>query len=214
VIVKRKQYNIKEVYLTIQGEGAQTGRVAVFVRFSGCNLWTGREQDRSKAVCKFCDTDFRGTDGPEGGKYHAEELAALILRLWADRSESPFIVVTGGEPLLQLDQHLVNTLHASHVEIAIETNGTLPAPEGIDWICVSPKARTEIVLTSGHELKIVYPQKELNPLDFKDWDFQVFSIQPMDGQALAENTQLATEFCLAHAQWKLSLQTHKLIGIP
>jgi 7-carboxy-7-deazaguanine synthase (Cx14CxxC type) len=209
-----KQYTTKEIYLTIQGEGAQTGRVAIFVRFSGCNLWTGREQDRASAICKFCDTEFRGTDGRNGGKYGAEKLVSIILNIWDSRSGRPFVVITGGEPLLQLDQYLVDRLHDSDIEIAIETNGTLQAPDRIDWVCVSPKAGTEIVQKSGHELKIVYPQQELNPLDFADWDFEVFTIQPMDGTEIEQNTQAAAAFCLAHSQWKLSLQTHKLIGIP
>lgn len=208
-----RRYKIKEIFYTIQGEGAQTGRPAVFVRFSGCNLWSGREQDRDSATCKFCDTDFRGTDGVHGGDYNADELVAMIHRLWQGK-EHPFIVVTGGEPLLQLDQPLVDALHTEGIEIAIETNGTIEAPQGIDWICVSPKAGSEIVQRSGHELKVVFPQVGIDPLDFADWDFRVFSIQPMDSPMLAENTRKAVAFCMEHPQWKLSLQTHKLLGLP
>lgn len=208
-----RTYQIKEIFPTIQGEGAQTGRPAVFVRFSGCNLWTGREKDRATAVCKFCDTDFRGTDGARGGKYSAQSLANTILELW-EGNDHPFVVITGGEPLLQVDRELIDTLHDAGIEIAIETNGTIEAPQGIDWICVSPKAGSTIVQRSGHELKIVYPQDDLNPLDFTDWDFKVFSIQPMDSPDLAENTRAAISFCMKHPQWKLSLQTHKFIGIP
>lgn len=206
-------YKIKEIFYTIQGEGAQTGRPAVFVRFSGCNLWSGREEDREKATCKFCDTDFWGMDGENGGSYTAEELSGMILKLWNNEEASPFIVVTGGEPLLQLDQKLVDTFRAHGIEIAIETNGTIAAPEGIDWICVSPKANTEIVQRSGNELKIVYPQIGVNPLDFAGWDFEVFSIQPLFNDNLEENTKAAILFCMKHPQWKLSLQTHKMIGL-
>lgn len=208
-----RSYQIKEIFPTIQGEGAQTGRPAVFVRFSGCNLWTGREQDRENAVCKFCDTDFRGTDGVRGGKYSAQDLVNTILELW-EGNDHPFIVITGGEPLLQVDQALIDSIHDAGIEVAIETNGTIAAPESIDWVCVSPKAGSNIVQRSGDELKIVYPQDGLDPLDFAHWDFQVFSIQPMDGPSLAENTRAAMTFCMQHPQWKLSLQTHKLIGIP
>jgi 7-carboxy-7-deazaguanine synthase (Cx14CxxC type) len=208
------RYKIKEIFYTIQGEGAQTGRPAVFVRFSGCNLWSGREEDRMDAICKFCDTDFRGTDGVHGGSYTKNELAELILKLWADRSDHPFIVMTGGEPLLQLDQELVDALHAAGIEIAIETNGTIIAPKGIDWICVSPKAGTEIVQRTGNELKIVYPQEGIDPVEFEDWDFEVRSIQPMDGPHLKENMRAAVKFCMEHPRWKLSLQTHKILGLP
>lgn len=209
-----RNYKIKEIFYTIQGEGAQTGRPAVFVRFSGCNLWSGREEDRENAICKFCDTDFWGMDGERGGAYRAEELAQIIIEIWGDRKGRPFIVITGGEPLLQLDQELVDVLHGAGIEIAIETNGTFAAPQGIDWICVSPKAGTKIVQRSGNELKVVIPQKDQNPLDFTDWDFEVFSIQPMDGEHLAENINAAIQFCLEHPKWNLSLQTHKIIGMP
>lgn len=209
-----RNYKVKEIFYTIQGEGGQTGRPAVFVRFSGCNLWSGREEDRGDAVCKFCDTDFRGTDGELGGTYTAEQLSEIILDVWQKRTDKPFIVVTGGEPLLQLDQYLVDTLHASAIEIAIETNGTISAPQGVDWICVSPKANTEIVQRRGNELKIVYPQVDLNPLEFKEWDFQIFSIQPMDGTQLVENTRASIDFCMTHPKWTLSIQTHKLLGMP
>ncbi len=209
-----RNYKIKEIFYTIQGEGAQTGRPAVFVRFSGCNLWSGREEDRASAICNFCDTDFRGTDGQQGGTYTTDQLVNTILSLWGEKSGTPFIVVTGGEPLLQIDQKLVDALRTSGIEIAIETNGTIAAPQGIDWICVSPKSGTEVVQRSGNELKIVYPQKDLNPLDFEDWDFEVFSIQPMHSIRLAENTQAAIDFCMRHPQWTLSLQTHKMLGLP
>jgi 7-carboxy-7-deazaguanine synthase (Cx14CxxC type) len=206
-------YKIKEIFYTIQGEGAQSGRPALFVRFSGCNLWSGREEDRDKATCKFCDTDFWGMDGENGGLYTAEDLSEMILRLWNNDQASPFIVVTGGEPLLQLDQKLVDTLHDYGIEIAIETNGTIAAPEGIDWICVSPKANTDIIQRSGNELKIIYPQVGINPLDFADWNFEVFSIQPMFNDQLEQNTKAAIRFCMEHPKWKLSLQTHKMIGL-
>ena len=207
-------YKIKEIFYTIQGEGAQTGRPAVFVRFSGCNLWSGREEDRADAVCKFCDTDFRGMDGERGGSYAARELTQMILQLWGERGSQPFVVMTGGEPLLQLDQELVDALHREDIEIAIETNGTIRAPAGIDWICVSPKAGTEIVQRSGNELKVVFPQDNLDPLAFAGWDFELFSIQPMYGPHLDENTKAAIAFCMQHPQWNLSLQTHKLLGLP
>ncbi|HLF65092.1 MAG TPA: 7-carboxy-7-deazaguanine synthase [Saprospiraceae bacterium] len=207
-------YKIKEIFYTIQGEGAQTGRPAIFVRFSGCNLWSGREEDRANAICKFCDTDFRDTNGERGGRYTTDEIIGIVLSLWGKRSGNPFIVMTGGEPLLQLDQEFVDSLHVSGIEIAIETNGTIIAPKGIDWICVSPKAGTEIVQRSGNELKIVYPQKDLDPLEFRDWDFEVFSIQPMYSNRLAENTQASIDFCMQHPQWTLSLQTHKMLGLP
>lgn len=209
-----RNYKIKEIFYTIQGEGAQSGRPAVFVRFSGCNLWSGREEDRSAAICQFCDTDFRGIDGLHGGAYTAEGLVTVILELWKKKTAQPFIVITGGEPLLQLDQALVDTLHASQIEIAIETNGTIAAPTGIDWICVSPKAGTEIVQRTGNELKVVFPQENLNPCDFEQWNFEVFSIQPMDGECLRENTNAAIAFCMDHPKWTLSIQVHKLLGLP
>lgn len=209
-----RNYKIKEIFYTIQGEGAQSGRPAVFVRFSGCNLWTGREEDRSNAICQFCDTDFWGMDGINGGSYTAEELIKMILEIWGENAEPPFIVITGGEPLLQLDQTLVDSLHASHIEIAIETNGTITAPVGIDWICVSPKAGATVIQRTGNELKIVYPQSDLDPLDFEQWDFEVFSIQPMYSDRLKENTNAAIAFCMQHPKWTLSIQIHKLLGLP
>ena len=207
-------YTVKEIYYTLQGEGAQAGRAAVFCRFAGCNLWSGREADRAQAVCQFCDTDFVGTDGPGGGKFDsAEALAAAVARRWPGGGQ-PLVVCTGGEPLLQLDQALVEALHARGFAIAIETNGTHLPPPGIDWICVSPKAGAELVLQSGHELKLVYPQAGAEPERFAHLAFQNFFLQPLDGPALTQNTQLATAYCLAHPKWRLSLQTHKLIGIP
>lgn len=209
-------YKIKEIFYTLQGEGAQAGRPAVFCRFSGCNLWSGREEDRHKAICQFCDTDFWGTDGLNGGRYaSAKDLAGKIASLWPDLSEGkPYVVCTGGEPMLQLDQALVDALHDIGFEIAVETNGTIEAPQGIDWICVSPKAHTEIIITQGQELKLVYPQTDALPHQFKDLDFEHFYLQPMDGTATQENTQACVQFCMEHPQWKLSLQTHKMLNIP
>jgi 7-carboxy-7-deazaguanine synthase (Cx14CxxC type) len=211
-------YRVKEVFYTLQGEGAQTGRPAVFCRFTGCNLWSGREQDRAKAVCTFCDTDFRGTDGPGGGKYATPEaLADQVLATWPAASGPeirPYVVCTGGEPLLQLDAPLVEALHARGFEIAVETNGTRPAPPGIDWICVSPKASAALRLTAGSELKLVYPQPEALPVRFAGLAFAHFYLQPMDGTDLAANTQRAIAYCMAHPSWRLSVQTHKLLGIP
>lgn len=210
-------YAIKEVYTTLQGEGYHTGRPAVFVRFAGCNLWTGREEDRSDAVCTFCDTDFVGTDGPGGGKFASADAAANhIAAIWKSDtgSERPFVVCTGGEPLLQLDAPLIDALHARNAEIAIETNGTIAAPPGIDWICVSPKKDAEIVQQSGHELKLVWYQPEALPERFEDWDFEHFFLQPMDGPDVDQFTKEATRYCLDHPKWRLSIQTHKLLGIP
>lgn len=208
-------YTVKEIYYTLQGEGGQAGRAAVFCRFTGCNLWTGREEDRSKAVCQFCDTDFIGTDGPGGGKFaSADALAQAVLEHWPTGSGGkPLVVFTGGEPLLQLDEALVDALHAAGFEIAVETNGTQPAPEGLDWICVSPKADAELVLRRGTELKLVFPQPSAMPERFADLDFQHFFLQPMDGLEGKKNTQKAIEYCLQHPQWRLSIQTHKVIGI-
>ncbi len=206
-------YAIKEIYYTLQGEGHHTGRPAIFCRFSGCNLWSGREEDRTKAICQFCDTDFWGTDGENGGKYSDTELVQKILSLWPEET-APFIVFTGGEPALQLDAELVFELKKIDAEIAIETNGTLDLPTGIDWICVSPKANTEIVITSGDELKIVYPQTGINPQDFDGMSFSHFYIQPMDGPFKEENTEAAIQYCKTHPKWKLSIQTHKLLKIP
>jgi 7-carboxy-7-deazaguanine synthase (Cx14CxxC type) len=211
-------YTAKEIFYTLQGEGANTGRPAVFCRFAGCNLWTGREEDRAKAICTFCDTDFVGTNGPGGGKFAtAQALAAAVAGAWPT-SSSPrahrFVVCTGGEPLLQLDEPLVQALHRQGFEIAIETNGTQLPPPGIDWICMSPKAGAPLILTHGQELKLVYPQKGAEPERFEHLDFQHFFLQPMDSPQRERNTQLATRYCLEHPQWRLSLQTHKLLGIP
>lgn len=208
-------YSVKEIFYTLQGEGAQAGRPAVFCRFAGCNLWSGREVDRAKAICKFCDTDFVGTDGICGGKFEtAEALAKAVARTWAGLPERQLVVVTGGEPLLQLDPPLIAAVKARGFEIAIETNGTIAAPSGIDWICVSPKAGTHLVQTSGQELKLVYPQPEARPQAFEHLDFQHFFLQPMDGPDRIQNTELAVAYCLEHPRWRISLQTHKLMGIP
>lgn len=211
-------YAVKEIYYTLQGEGANAGRPAVFCRFAGCNLWSGREEDRAKAICQFCDTDFVGTDGPGGGKFAtAGELARAIREKWpggASGKIRPFVVCTGGEPLLQLDEKLVAALHQSNIEIALETNGTLLPPPGIDWICVSPKAGADLVLRSGQELKLIYPQPGAEPELFRNLDFRHFLLQPMDGPQTERNTRLALEYCLKHPQWRLSLQTHKILKIP
>jgi 7-carboxy-7-deazaguanine synthase (Cx14CxxC type) len=208
-------YAVKELFLTLQGEGAQTGRRAVFLRFAGCNLWTGREQDRAAAVCTFCDTDFVGTDGEGGGKFaDAEALADAAAACWGDHPEHRLIVCTGGEPLLQLDPPLVAALHARSFEIAIETNGTQDAPPGIDWICVSPKAAAPLKLTHGSELKLVFPQPLAMPDRFEHLDFAHFFLQPMDGPNREANTQAAIAYCLAHPRWRLGLQTHKVTGLP
>ena len=206
-------YTVKEIFYTLQGEGAHAGRAAVFCRFAGCNLWSGREQDRHSATCHFCDTDFVGV-GPDGGKFAtAEELAAAVGDRWPAGGSDPFVVCTGGEPLLQLDAAAVDALHARGFEVAVETNGTQPAPAGLDWICVSPKADAELVLKSGNELKLVFPQQEAPPEKFASLRFDNFFLQPMDGPDVERNTKLALEYCLAHPQWRLSLQTHKLLGI-
>jgi 7-carboxy-7-deazaguanine synthase len=209
-------YQVKEIYFTLQGEGAQTGRAAVFLRFAGCNLWSGLERDRADAVCKFCDTDFVGVDGPGGGKFaSAEALANAVAALWPrDSMSQPYVVCTGGEPLLQLDETLIDALHAWHFEIGIETNGTIAAPPGIDWICVSPKSNSELKQMRGSELKLVYPQADAMPERFAGLAFGHFFLQPMDGPSREANTQAAIKYCLSHPQWRLSLQTHKLIGIP
>ena len=210
-------YAVKEIYYTLQGEGAQTGRPAVFLRFAGCNLWTGREEDRAAAICQFCDTDFFGTDGPGGGKFAtAADLADAVAGVWPRTTSAisrPFVVCTGGEPLLQLDQPLLGELHTRGFDVAIETNGTIAAPPGIDWICVSPKAGAELLQTRGDELKLVYPQAGARPEQFERLDFRHFSLQPMDGPERDRNTELAIQYCLAHPRWRLSLQTHKLLGI-
>jgi 7-carboxy-7-deazaguanine synthase (Cx14CxxC type) len=207
-------YTVKEIFYTLQGEGANSGKAAVFCRFSGCNLWTGREEDRSRAVCQFCDTDFVGV-GPDGGKFAtAEELAAAIANAWTgDSDRERLVVCTGGEPLLQIDDKLVDAIHAAGFTMAVETNGTRVAPRGIDWICVSPKAGAPLVQKSGSELKLVFPQPAAMPELFEDLEFQHFCLQPMDGPDVAENTRLAVEYCMAHPRWRLSLQTHKAVGI-
>ena len=226
-------YTVKEIFYTLQGEGTQAGRAAVFCRFSGCNLWSGREEDRSRAVCKFCDTDFVGT-GPDGGRFRtAEEVADAVDRCWrggsvridshegavsdSDSAAAPtgpkYVVCTGGEPLLQLDEKLIAALHARDFEVAVETNGTRPAPRSLDWICVSPKAGAPLVQTSGNELKLVYPQEDAAPVKFEHLEFDHFFLQPMDGPDIARNTELAIDYCLRHPRWRLSIQTHKLVGI-
>ncbi len=209
-------YAVKEIFYTLQGEGANAGRAAVFCRFAGCNLWSGREQDRSKAVCTFCDTDFVGVDGLGGGKFAtADLLAGEIEKTWASSSVNErFVVCTGGEPLLQLDKPLIEALHARGFSIAVETNGTLPAPDGIDWICVSPKADSALALNRGDELKLVFPQEKAQPERFEHLAFRHFFLQAMDGPDQTANIVAATNYCMAHPKWHLSLQTHKLIGIP
>jgi 7-carboxy-7-deazaguanine synthase (Cx14CxxC type) len=208
-------YQVKEIYYTLQGEGAQTGRAAVFLRFAGCNLWNGLERDRPEAVCKFCDTDFVGTDGTGGGKFaDAGSLADAVLRQWPkDNSGKPYVVCTGGEPLLQIDDALVAALHTHGLEIGIETNGTLLPPVGIDWICVSPKADGDLKLRRGNELKLIYPQARGEPERYAALAFDHFFLQPMDSPERDANTRAATAYCLAHPKWRLSLQTHKLLGI-
>ena len=212
-------YSVKEMYLTLQGEGAQTGRAAVFLRFAGCNLWSGREQDRASAVCTFCDTDFVGTDGPGGGKFVDEDaLVEAVARLWPEGQGERWVVCTGGEPLLQLDAPLIAAFHKAGFKVAVETNGTISAPEGLDWICVSPKADAEVVLRKGDELKLVHPQAGNRPEDFAALEFRHFFLQPCDpldgsqGKARA-NTRACIDYCLAHPQWRLSTQTHKVLGI-
>ena len=207
-------YSVKEIFLTLQGEGGQAGRPAVFCRFAGCNLWSGREQDRAKAVCAFCDTDFVGMDGPGGGRFaDAEALAAAVEAAWQGGPKSRLVVLTGGEPLLQLDEALIAALHGRGFSLALETNGTLAAPAGVDWICVSPKAQAPVVQTTGQELKLVYPQAGVDPARFEGWDFERFLLQPMDGPDLKANTAAAIAYCLAHPRWRLSVQTHKYLGI-
>ena len=208
-------YSVKEIFLTLQGEGGQAGRAAVFCRFAGCNLWSGLERDRATAVCTFCDTDFVGTDGPGGGKFRtAEDLAAAVAAAWTGPPESRLVVLTGGEPLLQLDDALVGALHAAGFSIAVETNGTLAAPAGVDWICVSPKADAPLAQLSGQELKLVYPQAGVDPARFEHLAFERFALQPMDGPDRDAATRAAIAYCLAHPRWRLSLQTHKYLGIP
>ena len=216
-------YTVKEIFYTLQGEGAQTGRAAVFCRFAGCNLWSGREEDRSRAICQFCDTDFVGT-GPDGGRFtSASELADAVDRCWGggrlgydaglESRDTRYVVCTGGEPLLQLNEELIAELHKRGFEVAVETNGTRPAPASLDWICVSPKAGAPLVQTSGSELKLVYPQENAPPEKFEQLDFDHFFLQPMDGTDTAANTERAIEYCLRHPRWRLSIQTHKLVGL-
>ncbi len=208
-------YSVKEIFLTLQGEGAHAGRRAVFCRFAGCNLWSGREADRTGAICQFCDTDFVGTNGVEGGKFaDAKALADVIARSWGDTLDHRYVVCTGGEPLLQIDAALIAALHAQHFTIAIETNGTIDIPPGIDWVCVSPKANAQTIVKRGDELKLVYPQTGDDPARYATWDFQHFFLQPMDGPVKTDSTQKAIQYCLQHPQWRLSLQTHKLTGMP
>jgi len=208
-------YAVKEIFLTLQGEGGQAGQAAVFCRFAGCNLWSRRAEDRATAACTFCDTDFVGMDGPGGGRFASPgDLAEAILSAWRGGPENRLVVLTGGEPLLQVDDALVTSLHDRGFGIAVETNGSLPCPSGVDWICVSPKGRVPVVQRSGQELKLVYPQPGIDPADFVGWDFESFRLQPMDGPRLAENTQAAIDYCLSHPLWRLSVQTHKSLGIP
>jgi 7-carboxy-7-deazaguanine synthase len=210
-------YRVKEIYYTLQGEGTHVGRAAVFCRFTSCNLWTGREKDRARAICQFCDTDFVGTDGPGGGRFAtAGELAAAVSATWDSQArtrERAFVVCTGGEPLLQLNEPAVNALHDAGFEVAVETNGTRPAPAGLDWVCVSPKAGAPLTLTRGDELKLVYPQEGASPEMFENLGFPRLLLQPMDGPDREKNTRLAVEYCLEHPRWRLSLQTHKYLGI-
>jgi len=208
-------YAVKEIFLTLQGEGGQAGQAAVFCRFAGCNLWSGREQDRADAVCTFCDTDFVGLDGPGGGRFvDAQALADAVEAAWTGGPSDRLVVCTGGEPLLQLDAAAIEALHGRGFRIAVETNGTLPAPAGIDWVCVSPKAQAQVVQTRGQELKLVYPQVGVDPASFEHLDFERFLLQPMDSPGRLENTQAAIAYCLAHPRWRLSVQTHKYLGIP
>ena len=210
-------YAVKEIFYTLQGEGAQAGRAAVFCRFAGCNLWSGRESDRSSAICQFCDTQFVGVDGEGGGRFEtAQDLAEAIAGKWPERRSdgTRFVVCTGGEPLLQLDRVLIDTLHEHDFEIAVETNGTLEAPAGIDWVCVSPKAGAPLVQKMGDELKLVFPQVHAQPVEFEGLEFRNFFLQPMDGPERVLNTELAVRYCLGHPKWRLSLQTHKIVGIP
>ncbi|MGI8841440.1 MAG: 7-carboxy-7-deazaguanine synthase [Caulobacteraceae bacterium] len=208
-------YSVKEIFLTLQGEGGQAGRAAVFCRFAGCNLWSGREADRAAAVCDFCDTDFVGTDGPGGGKFPAaDDLACAVEGRWTGGAGGRLVVCTGGEPLLQLDRPLIHALHDWGFDIAVETNGTIRAPPGIDWLCVSPKADAPLIQTSGQELKLVFPQKGVDPRRFIDLDFKYFFLQPMDGPDRERATVEAVAYCLEDARWRLSVQTHKYLGLP
>ena len=209
------KYSVKEIYYTLQGEGYHTGRPAVFIRFSGCNLWTGHEKDRSGAICNWCDTDFVGTNGINGGKFSAEEITNIINSLWKGNVQTePYVICTGGEPLLQMDESLIKAIHKAGFEIGLETNGTMIPPDGIDWICVSPKANADLVLKNGNELKVVYPQCGMNPRMHEKLKFDHFYIQPMDGIDQNNNIKRSEKFVLDHPKWKLSLQTHKILGIP
>jgi 7-carboxy-7-deazaguanine synthase (Cx14CxxC type) len=208
-------YSVKEAYYTLQGEGAQTGRAAVFLRFAGCNLWSGLERDRAGAVCSFCDTDFVGVDGPGGGKFAAaQELAGHVAGLWPGNGGAPYVVCTGGEPLLQVDEPLIAALHARGFEVGVETNGTIAAPASLDWVCVSPKSTAELKQMSGDELKLVYPQEDAPPEKFAGLHFRNFFLQPMDGPRRQASQEACIAYCLKHPQWRLSLQTHKLTGMP
>ena len=208
-------YAVKEIYYTLQGEGANTGRPAVFLRFAGCNLWTGREKDRQNAVCRFCDTQFVGTDGPGGGSFDTPQaLADAVTATWEGEATLKLVVCTGGEPLLQLDEPLIEALHRARFMVAVETNGTQAVPRGIDWVCVSPKAEADLIVKTGDELKLVYPQEGGDPERYDDLAFTHFYLQPMDGPDRERNTELAMAYCLAHPRWRLSLQTHKYLGIP
>ena len=207
------KYRIKEIFFTQQGEGKNTGKDFIFVRFSGCNLWSGQEKHRASAICKFCDTDFYGTDGINGGKYQAKEIIEKIKSLWISADSQIRVVLTGGEPLLQVDKGLISALKKENIYIAVETNGTLEAPDGIDWICMSPKANTEIKLRKGSEVKVIYPQKNLNPDNFNVLDFKNFYIQPMDSENYEDNVSQSVKYCMQNPNWKLSLQTHKILGI-
>lgn len=208
-------YAVKEIYYTLQGEGANTGRPAVFLRFAGCNLWTGREKDRKNAVCRFCDTEFVGTDGPGGGSFAtAQDLADAVTQAWKGDATLKLVVCTGGEPLLQMDEPLIEALHRARFAVAVETNGTQVVPRGLDWVCVSPKAEADLVVKAGDELKLVYPQEGGAPERYDDLAFTHFYLQPMDGPDRERNTQLAMAYCLAHPRWRLSVQTHKYLGIP
>lgn len=208
-------YTVKEIYFTLQGEGAQAGRPAVFCRFAGCNLWSGLEKDRASAICRFCDTEFVGADGPGGGKFkHAGDLTKSCIATWEAKRGRPLVILTGGEPMLQVDDALIAALHKEGFEIAIETNGTLPVPRAIDWICVSPKADADLVQISGDELKLVYPQEGIDPSDVESLDFANFFLQPMDGADRAASNQAVLDYSIRHPKWRVSLQTHKLIGIP
>ena len=206
-------YRIKEIYFTQQGEGKNTGKNFVFVRFAGCNLWSGKEKHRASAICKFCDTDFYGTDGVNGGIYETKDLVTKIKSLWISKDSEIRVVLTGGEPLLQVDASLITALKKANIYIAIETNGTLKAPKGIDWICMSPKANTDIQLTEGSEIKVIYPQENLDPADFNNMNFSNYYIQPMDSKDYEANVSKSVEFCMQNSNWRLSLQTHKILGI-